>query len=325
MACEGVRRASYVVMPVRGSVSYDEFRQRVRRYRRSDVLRAVAALAVQMDAAERGSGQPPRLPEYVRQFSLAGVARTCLIAGNDHRNDPFSINELAALCGMYLNIHDPALDQESSTTRLRQLMSRIAYEQFGFQYSLSEELGRPLPLLLDHVAYCPGAPSEADWERALRVPLAHFMRVGFALHVAIMSNGGSIARSLLQAPHVAPVFEPLSTEEALDVADRLFIRTPEEHAAWGRDREEPRHEKWSPNPLRAAPLVLLGADVVGPIPRFIVDRITLSGLYFIGLEAFGPALYRRSGMHVSAVRRNALATATGSQGRRRGGLRLAAT
>src|SRR5688500_16938212 len=64
----------------REPIAYDEFRQRVRRFRRSDVLRAVASLAVRMQRAAFQEVPPVPVPNYVSEFSLAGVARTALIA-----------------------------------------------------------------------------------------------------------------------------------------------------------------------------------------------------------------------------------------------------
>jgi hypothetical protein len=138
-----------------GPVSYDEFRQRVRRYRRSDVLRAVASLAAEMQRAAFQQGPPVQVPKYVNEFSLAGVARTALIAGNEHRGQPLSRDDLVLLCGYCLNVADPALKDMAGLDRLRQLMSRIAFEQFGFQYSEMENVGRTLSLLLDQVRRSP--------------------------------------------------------------------------------------------------------------------------------------------------------------------------
>jgi hypothetical protein len=268
-------------------VSYNEFRQSVRRFPRSDVLRAVASLAVRMQRAAFQQAPPVPVPNYVSEFSLAGVARTVLIAGNEHRDRPLSHDDLVRLCGLYLNVADPALNDAAGLDRLRQLMSRITFEQFGFQYSAMENVGRTLNLLLDQAASCDGAPTTDEWANVLGVPLEDFMRTGFALHVAIVQNDGAISRQLLRADHVAPIFAPLSADEALDVADRLFVATPELQAKWGHEREVAGHEKWSPNPLQNWPLVAIGDDLVGPSPRYIIDRITPTSLYFVGLNAFG--------------------------------------
>ena len=271
-----------------GPVPYNEFRQRVRRFRRSDVLRAVASLAADMQQAAFGEGPAVQVPDYVSEFSLAGVARAALVAGNEHRGQPLRRRDLVLLCGYYLNVADPALNDMAGLDRLRQLMSRIAFEQFGFQYSVMENVGRTLSLLLDQATHCRGAPTPKDWTRALGVRLEDFMRTGLALHVAIVKNNGAISRHLLRADHVAPIFKPLSADGALGVADRLFVGMPEQHTAWGRRWEVAGHEKWSPNPLQNWPLVAIGDDLVGPSPRYIIDRITPTGLYFIGLDAFGP-------------------------------------
>lgn len=268
-------------------VSYEEFRQRVRVFRRDATLREVAALSAAQTRAQFGQGEPLGLPNYVAEWSLAGVARTALITANDHRNATPTLGDLVRLCGLYVNVADPDLEEAPHDARLRGVLGRIAYEQFGFGYSLMENIGRTLTLLLDHAAACSGAPSAADWQAALGVPLEHFMRVGFGLHVAMLQNGGSIARATLVADNVMPVFAPLQPDELLRVVDRYFARTPLEHRDEGRRLEVAGFEKWSPNPLQSAPLVALGESLVGPSPRYVADRITPSGLYFIGLEAFG--------------------------------------
>jgi hypothetical protein len=162
-------------------VPYKVFRQYVRRYPRSNVLKGVASLAVRMQRAAFQQGPPVPVPNYVSEFSLAGVARTALIAGNEHRGGPLSHDDLVHLCDLYLNVADPALDDVAGLDRLRQLMSRIAFEQFGFQYSVMENVGRTLSLLLDQAASCEGAPTADEWTDALGVPLEDFMRTGFAL------------------------------------------------------------------------------------------------------------------------------------------------
>jgi hypothetical protein len=268
-------------------VTYHEFRQAVRRFRRSDVLRGVASLAVRMQQATFQTVPPVPVPNYVSEFSLAGVARTALIAGNELRDRPLSGSDLINLCGLYLNVADPALNNVAGLDRLRQIMSRTAFEQFGFRYSVMENVGRTLSLFVDQEPLCDGAPTAGEWTRALGVPLEAFMWIGFALHIAILENNGSIPRQTHRASNVAAIFAPVSPNEALDVADRWFVATPDRHAELGREWEVAGHEKWSPNPLQNWPLVAIGDDLVGPSPRYIVDRITPTGLYFIGLDAFG--------------------------------------
>lgn len=267
---------------------YDAYRQRVRRHRRTDVLGAVAGLNARLQRAEFGEEPALGLPNVVQPFSLAGVARTALVAGNDYRDTPVTQRDLVEMCDHYVNVAEPALEREPGLNRLRFVFNHIAYEQFGHQFSAMENVGRTLVLLADHSAGCANAPTPEDWTAALGIPLELFMRLGFAMHVAALSNGGRINRGILTMDHVAPIFTPLAPEEVLGSIDRWFAATPENLRAAGASEEVSGAEKWSLSPLVSKPLVALpDGDYVMPWPRLILDRITPTGLYFIGLEVFG--------------------------------------
>ena len=108
------------------------------------------------------------------------------------------------------------------------------------------------------------------------------------MHVAASSNGGAIDREVLKMDHVAPMFTPLNPDDAIDVIDRWFAATPEELRVAGVAEETAGLEKWSLSPLVAKPVVSLpDGRYVMPWPRLVIDRITPTGLYFIGLDAFG--------------------------------------
>jgi hypothetical protein len=133
-----------------------------------------------------------------------------------------------------------------------------------------------------------GAPTVDDWRAALGVTLDEFMRVGFALYVAAIENPGSVTRDLLTLDNVVPIFRPLSAPQARAIIDRHFANTPEGHSTWGREREQRGREKWCPNPLQSRPIVAVGRDdLVVPAPHYLISKVTPTGLYFTGLEAFG--------------------------------------
>lgn len=132
-----------------GVIEYDDFRQRVRRFRRQDTLRAVAAIAATKQHADFGHVPPLNVPNYVHDASLAGVARAAITSANDHRATVLTDRELIRLCGYYSNVREPGLDAPADADRLRYILGRLAYEQFGFQYSLMENIGRTLAVLID--------------------------------------------------------------------------------------------------------------------------------------------------------------------------------
>src|SRR4051812_22704655 len=87
--------------------------------------------------------------------------------------------------------------------------------------------------------------------------------------------------------HVAPVFAPLSVDEALSVVDRWYSGTLQELKSTGLEKEVAGFEKWSLNPLVARPIINLEDRYLMPCPRWVIDRFTPTGLYFIGWEAWG--------------------------------------
>jgi hypothetical protein len=59
------------------------------------------------------------------------------------------------------------------------------------------------------------------------------------------------------------------------------------YAAPSRRLRAPRYEKWSPNPLQAKLIVSIGDDLVVPVRHYLIERITPTGLYFIGQSGVG--------------------------------------
>jgi hypothetical protein len=269
-------------------VSYNSLRRRVMQHRTTDLLVAIATVNADLMAAEFGGSPALPLPNVVTPFGLAGVARTALVGGQDRYGKPVTLSDLVELCSLYGNVHDPAVSEQPGRTRLRSLMNHMAYEQFGHQFSAMENIGRTVVLLNDHAAATPNAPSADDWTDGLGVSLEHFIRIGFGMQVAAASNGGVISRDVLKLDHVAPMFTPATADEALAIVDRWFAATPEELRAAGAAEETRGAEKWALSPLVAKPIVALpDGRYVMPWSRLVIDRVTPTGLYFIGLELFG--------------------------------------
>lgn len=272
-----------------GPGTYNSFSQRVRRYRRTDVVREVAALNAHLSCVKFDMAPAIGLPNFVTPFALGGVARTALTVGNDHRSQHLRRQDVVKLCGYYANLEEPEFERYPHPGRLRSVFNHFAYEQFGYQTSAMESIGRTLVLLSDHSAGCSGAPSGDDWRAALGVTLEEFMWLGFAMHAAALTNEGSIDQSLLELDDVSVAFAPLKTDHTLDTIDRWFAASLDELRVAGRRTEVSGAERWSLSPLVGKPVVALpGGSYVVPWPRLVLDRITPTGLYYIGLDAFGP-------------------------------------
>jgi hypothetical protein len=271
-----------------GPETYDSFSQRVRRYRRTDIVLGAAALNTQLERVKFDMSPSIGLPNFVTPFALGGVVRTALTVGNEHRTRRLRPQDLVELCGYYANLEEPEFGRDPGPDRLRHVFNHLAYEQFGYQMSEMESIGRTLVLLSDHSTGCSGAPTSDDWRTELGVTLEEFMRIGFLMHAAGLDNQGWIDRALLEDEALSAIMAPLNSDHVLDTIDRWFAASLDELRAAGRHSEVSEAEKWSLSPLVAKPVVgLPDGRYVIPWPRLVLDRITPTGLYFIGLDAFG--------------------------------------
>jgi len=265
--------------------TYAGFVLEVRRYRLESVLRACADVGALLVRAEHGRGRP-QAPNYVTPFALSAVAEAALTAGTEHRRAVADREAVGRLCGVFSEVDDPELDAGPDAS-LRGLLTRLAYQQFGFGGSHHDEAARAVGLLLDHAPKVAGAPDPGEWEQLLGVPLETYMRVVFAVFVAAVQNPAGVTRTMLRLDHVAPVFAPAGPDQAMAVIDRWLSAPVLEHRAWALERRVSGRELWSPSPLQHRPLVSVGDELIAPVPEHVLGRMTPAGLWFTGLDAFG--------------------------------------
>lgn len=270
-------------------MTYAEFARAVAKFPREQLLRVISDMAAE---EARTRMLDSHLEPPVLFFSLAGVARTALVVARDpdrrHRGSRRSRHvagreQVKRLCHNHLTVFDPALDAAGNVD-ISAILTRIAYEQFGGQYSPMENLSRAYALFVQYAAAVPGMPSPAEWEEVLGTSFDTLMRTGFALQVAMLQNGASITRAVLQMDHVRPIWEPLSPQELFGIIDEHFARSMDEHRAMSRAAEQPGREKWSFNSLVNFPLITVGHELLCPSPQFLLDRVTATSLWYIGAD-----------------------------------------
>src|SRR5947208_1748747 len=117
-------------MPVRYNrrITYDEFEQRVRRHRPSELVPAIAAITSQMsDDDLRAMRQ-----RLVFPWGLAAAARESLCQGNEYRPPGLTPRDIEEISGAYNALSEPLFDG-TDVGRLYAFMARISNEQFPYQ------------------------------------------------------------------------------------------------------------------------------------------------------------------------------------------------
>lgn len=284
---------------MRGLIRHDEFVQRVRRHRTSDVLEAVAAAAVILTESDYGQRPDTPFTNNVQHWSLAAVAKASIVAGNDHRSRAVTQLDLEQMCEAFISVEEPFTHEPNAPGSLAAFLVRLAYEQFPSQLSVFEELARTQALFAD-------AGSEASqdvitpsfWNRALGCSLTDFVGVGLLLNIGALKNAGYYDPGWLTQPNFGPVLDHLPKDVIEPVAARHFLAS---RAAFRRTAEAHRVDdrylrRFEFNPLAVHPFVEQpDGRFISPCPRYALTRATPTGLYYIGLDHGGFAFTQALG------------------------------
>lgn len=130
------------VRPYRFSrrISYEEFRARVRRHRPSELLPLKARVAIHYGEPDTYLRDSHRL---VAPWALGVAAKKSIVWGNESRASGVTDNDILEMCGAFAELRDPLeLHEGTIQSTAAQFLIRMGNEQFGFQMSPSEEVGR---------------------------------------------------------------------------------------------------------------------------------------------------------------------------------------
>lgn len=284
---------------MRGLIQYDQFVQRVRRHRTTEVLEAVAAASVTLTERDYGVRQDSPFTNNVQHWSLAAVAKAAIVAGNDHRSRAVSQLDLERMCESFVNVQEPFTREANTPESLAAFLIRTAYEQFPSQQSVFEELGRTHALLAETAsATAQDVIGPGFWKDALGCSLTDFVGVGLLLNIGALHNVGYYDPGWLSQPNFRAVLDHLPKNVIEPVAARHFLASREmfRQTADAHPVEDRYLRRFQFNPLAVHPFVEQpDGRYIGPSPRYALTRASPTGLYYIGLEHGGPAFSQALG------------------------------
>jgi hypothetical protein len=264
-------------------VRWDDFVQRVRRHRPTDLLLAIAATNISI--APDGMWEPDRRgigPFY--PWALAVAARESIRAGNEHRDPGVTEADLASICGMYAELYEPIVDDHDSLAAL----IRMAYEQFGFQESLYFGVARSRLLFEQPSTMAAGQLriiDQAFWPMVLGHSLGDLFNAGLLLGVGALRNGGAFNLAWFQQPNFAPIAKEISEQVVRELLASTFAADIQTLKGMCPSSYRPGYERVSFNPLQARPFVSQGGErFIAPVPQFVFWRASAPALYYIALE-----------------------------------------
>lgn len=262
-------------------VRWEDFVQRVRRHRPSELLPAIAATNVA--AAPDGMWEPSAGGPFF-PWALAVAARESIRAGNEHRASGITQRDLAEICSLYANLHDPVVDDGDAVATL----VRIAFEQFPFQEPLFFGAARSRLLFEEASPEAAARLRIVDssfWPRIIGEPLDVLFNTGMLLGIGALKNGGRFDIAWLEQPNFAPIREEHPEHVVRGLLTRVFATDIPTFKTMCPSSYARGYERVSFNPLQARPFIHQGAHrYLAPVPQYVFWRASAPSLYYLALE-----------------------------------------
>ncbi|MEU4450106.1 hypothetical protein AB0F44_02190 [Nocardioides sp. NPDC023903] len=269
----------------RSVIAFDDFRQTVRRYRPSNLLPALAELALV------GAQEPEKRTELmvaIPPWAIATAARESVLWGNEYRRDDVDGEALRRIMSAHARIAE--IDTEKGDDQLIDVLTRVAYEQFPYQASAAAEVSRSQALLVDGLGEAGARTFTLQTaDRLLGAPLGQMVGATFMLHALASGRGGWIDLSAFDDPSFDVIFRTWP-REVLDLrAEQLSVTFDEFKQRYeAAPKAPPGNARFDYNPLVDVPLLRMGdGRLLAPQPSLIMRTVTPEVLFYRGVEEFG--------------------------------------
>ena len=264
---------------------YTEFQQRVRRHRPSDLLPLIARTSIATHRPDVFLKDRLILP-----WGLAAAAKESIRAGNEHRPEGVTSDDIQEICASFNSLRDPLLKKEPNSEPLRSFFVRISFEQFPYQQSIFEEMARVYALLGDLPSTGLRVLSSTTWQELLGCSLLEFVGAGFLFSVGAEKNDGYFDLAWLGQDNFKPIVEEVPADVIRHTLREHFgapMETLKQIAnQWTSAQEEWR--RFDFNPLKAHPFVHMpDGRYLAPIINFVSHKISAESLFYTGMAAFG--------------------------------------
>lgn len=268
--------------------------QRVRRHRPSDLLPALARVALTVADVSEKSGWLTTPP-----WALAAAAKASICFGNEFRRAGVTDQDVIEICAYYFNMFSAEVASDPDLGVLEADIGRVAYEQFPYQESMFEEVARTRALLIDGLEEVPTKVITKESLQALwGATVEQFVGVGLLLHAVAQVNHGHFNFSLFEQDDALDIFAEIPKEVITAVVEGHFACSTTAFQAMA--AEPPPHRllpETAFNPLLARPFIDMGGgDLLAPQPSLILRRVTPGGIYYDGQAAMDTAFTEDLGL-----------------------------
>lgn len=267
------------------TISFEDFRQVVRRFPPSHLLPVLAELALvgSEDAETRRAIQP-----HVQPWAIATVARESVLWGNEHRSSTVTPDALRRIFNAHNRVAE--IDVRADEVDFLDIFTRVAYEQFPYQDAGPIETSRSHALLVEGLAEVSTKHfTLQDADRLLGAPLGKAVGATFLLHALAHSQGGWVDPAWMDRDNFAPIFD-VWDREVVDLRIAQMTTTFEDVRRRYEEapKPPPGRERYALNPLISTPFLKMGdGRILAPQPGLIMQTVSPGALYYRGVAAYG--------------------------------------
>lgn len=268
----------------RNLIHYEEFVQRVRRHRPSDLLPAIASTALQFSDPAAWTAERIRTP-----WALAGAAKASIVAGNEDRPAGVTERDIIEICAAYNALEDPlTCDADNLSGTVGAFMVRLSHEQFLPQQSLFEEISRLSALFHCVDTLDTEILNSALIEQLLGCTLTQFVQSGFVIATGATKSAGFFDPnwdSLWHGPGAVNARFPMATVSNVFHQHFLtdFAQFRKTARRWTQSDKTLRQHEF--NPLVSRPFVTLpDGRHIAPQPQYCFQRLSPAAVYYAGIE-----------------------------------------
>ncbi|MEX2237956.1 MAG: hypothetical protein WEB00_10515 [Dehalococcoidia bacterium] len=268
-------------------VAYDELVTRLKPFPVEHFLRVCNRFCAWLDdrpvseakiplRANRKYRTPRDTHVYLTPWAIMFLAKASILHSSDMRHGTLTDEDFLGLVSMHVNLKDIYSEErqrrEPDPKKAYAQLIRIAWEQFDYQGTLSRMIPRTLLLLVEGNRGAADRPMdlEKEFENATGLTLDTFVKIGFAYYSAFLAYPavdrltptlgifeGQISQNQCELflAHSAADYDEFRTLSGARVHDSLYAKTEF-------------------NALLERPLVVRGKQLLCPVPRLVLHRMT---------------------------------------------------
>lgn len=264
-------------------ITYDEFKQRVRRYRTSDLLPAIAATAIRF--FEKATWDGVHSP-----WALAEAAKVSIVAGNEFRSTAVTPMSIFEICRAYNMLDDPLRLKESGVVGTPEAyFTRVETLQFPYQMSAFEEVSRIGALFETVDSIGAKVLNSLLLEEILGCSLDDYVTAGFAISTMARARSGYFDVGWPEIWESPNRLGDVMNRETLDlIFRRHYLTTAAEIRVMAESGKQtnPKLHQYEYNPFQGQPFVTLpnGAHIA-PQLHLVFQRMAPAAVYYAGVKS----------------------------------------